>query len=104
MEFKQLEMFVALAEERSVQRAADKVFRGQPAVSMAMAKLEQEVGWPLFVRRDRFRLTEAGETLYGYARALLQLRKEANAAVYQRPERAGRRPADAAAVPAGENA
>ncbi len=81
MEFKQLEMFVAVAEERSVRRAAEKVFRTQPAVSMAIAKLEDEVGWPLFVRQERFRLTEAGETLYRYARALLQLRSDADAAV-----------------------
>ncbi len=81
MEFKQLEMFVAVAEERSVCRAAEKVFRTQPAVSMAIAKLEEEVGWPLFIRRDRFRLTEAGETLYRYARELLKLRDDADAAV-----------------------
>lgn len=81
MEFKQLEMFVALAEERSVHRAAARVFRTQPAVSMAIAKLEEEVGSPLFIRSERFRLTRAGETLYRYARELLQLRDEADAAV-----------------------
>jgi DNA-binding transcriptional LysR family regulator len=88
MEFKQLEMFVALADERSVRRAAEKVFRTQPAVSMAIAKLEEEIGWPLFVRRERFRLTDAGETLYRYARALLELRNDADAAV-RRPQSEG---------------
>ena len=84
MEFKQLEMFVAVAEERSVRRAAEKVFRPEPAVSMAISKLEDEVGWPLFVRRERFRLTDAGETLYRYAREMLQLRDDAGAAVRRR--------------------
>ena len=77
MEFKQLEMFVALADERHVQRAAERVFRTQPAVSMAMAKLEEEVGLSLFVRSERFRMTPSGEILYAYARQLLELREEA---------------------------
>jgi DNA-binding transcriptional LysR family regulator len=77
MEFKQLEMFVALAESRSVQRAAERVYRSQPAVSMAIAKLEQELGAPLFARRDGFRLTEGGKVLYEYASRIIQLRDEA---------------------------
>ena len=81
MEFKQLEMFVAVAESRSVQRAAERVFRSQPAVSMAVAKLEDEMGTALFARRGGFRLTEAGTVLYDYASRLIQLRDEARAAV-----------------------
>src|SRR5205807_9532310 len=58
MEFKQLEMFVRVAEERSVQRAAARVFRTQAAVSMAITKLEDEARRPLFLRsrREPFRL------------------------------------------------
>jgi DNA-binding transcriptional LysR family regulator len=79
MEFKQLEMFVSVAEERNVQRAAARVCRTQPAVSMAISKLEEEAGGPLFVRsrREPFVLTESGEVLYQYARRLLELRDEA---------------------------
>lgn len=79
MEFKQLEMFVAVAEERSIMRAAARVFRSQPAVSMALTKLEQEIGAPLFHRshEQRFKLTGAGEVLQRYARRLLALRDEA---------------------------
>jgi DNA-binding transcriptional LysR family regulator len=81
MEFKQLEMFVGVAEERSVQRAAARVFRTQAAVSMAIAKLEDEAGRPLFVRsrREPFRLTDVGETFYRYAKRLIELRDEAAA-------------------------
>jgi DNA-binding transcriptional LysR family regulator len=81
MEFKQLEMFVRLAEERSVQRTAERVFRTQAAVSMAITKLEDEAGRPLFLRsrREPFRLTETGKALYGYAKRLLALRDEAEA-------------------------
>lgn len=77
-------MFVALADERHVQRAAERVFRTQPAVSMAIAKLEEEVGLSLFVRSERFRLTPSGEILYAYARQLLKLREEATAALLDR--------------------
>ncbi len=77
MEFKQLEMFVAVADARSVQRAAERVFRSQPAVSMAIAKLEEEVGTTLFARREGFQLTEAGTVLYDYACELIRLRDEA---------------------------
>ena len=79
MEFKQLEMFVAVAAERSINRAAEKVFRTQPAVSMALSKPEQEVGSCLFhrARNQRFQLTRAGEVLHGYAKQMLALRDEA---------------------------
>ena len=84
MEFKQLEMFVALANERHVQRAAERVFRTQPAVSMAMAKLEEEIGSDLFIRSESFRLTPAGEILYTYAKQMLELRQEATTVLLDR--------------------
>jgi DNA-binding transcriptional LysR family regulator len=84
MEFKQLEMFVAVAEERSVVRAAAKVFRTQPAVSMAVQKLEQEFGSCLFDRTSRFELTAAGKLLWDYAKQMLALRDEASQLVAER--------------------
>ena len=86
MEFKQLEMFVAVAEERSTIRAAAKVFRTQPAVSMALAKLEQEIGSRLFhrSRERRFQLTKVGEALHEYAKRMLALRDEAAEVVTKR--------------------
>lgn len=79
MELMQLEMFVATVEERSVHKAADRVFRTQPAVSIALSKLEQEIGAPLLDRSRRrdYRLTQAGEVLYEYASRILGLRNEA---------------------------
>ena len=83
MEFKQLEMLVAVADERSVMRAAERVFRTQPAVSMALAKLEEEVGSRLFhrARGEGLRLTAAGELLCQYAKRMLALRDEASTKV-----------------------
>ena len=47
MELMQLEMFVAVVEERSFVRAAERVFRTQPAVSIGLRKLEGRIGVPL---------------------------------------------------------
>jgi DNA-binding transcriptional LysR family regulator len=83
MELMQLQMLVAVAEEGSVQKAAGRVYRTAPAVSIALSKLEHEVGTLLLdrTRGHAFRLTAAGEVLVDYARGLISLRDEAIAAV-----------------------
>ncbi len=53
MELMQLRMLVAVAEESSVQKAAERVFRTPPAVSMALRKLEVEIEAPVFDRPNR---------------------------------------------------
>ncbi len=50
MEFRQIQYFVCLYEEGSVTRAARRLNIVQPALSMQIAKLEDEVGRPLFRR------------------------------------------------------
>lgn len=50
MEFRQIQYFVCLCEEGSVTRAARRLNIVQPALSMQIAKLEEELGQPLFVR------------------------------------------------------
>ncbi len=79
MELMQLEMFVAMVEEGSFHKAAERVFRTQPAVSIAIRKLEQELGCQLFDRANRNAcvLTDTGEVMYGFAKQLLNLRDEA---------------------------
>ena len=78
MELMQLEMFVAVVEEGSVRAAAERVFRTQPAVSIAVSKLEREFDAPLFDRskRHEYRLTQVGEALYAHATRMLSLRSE----------------------------
>ena len=81
----QLQMLVAVAEEGTLQKAAERVYRTAPAVSIAISKLEGEMGTPLFDRslgRD-FRRTAAGEVLVDYAKRLISLRDEALAAVQE---------------------
>jgi DNA-binding transcriptional LysR family regulator len=79
MELMQLEMFVAVVEESSVRRAAERVYRTQPAVSIALRKLEEEIGTPLLdgARRSNRNLTKAGELLYEYASRIIAMRNEA---------------------------
>lgn len=83
MEFQQLEMFAAVVEESSVSRAAERVCRTAPAVSIALRKLEDEIGAPLFDRSERlnYQLTAAGKLLYSYATRILGIRTEALASV-----------------------
>jgi DNA-binding transcriptional LysR family regulator len=85
MELMQLEMFVAMVEEGSFHKAADRVFRTQPAVSMGLRKLEEEIGAPLFDRTNRnaYSLTDTGELLYDYAKRMLNLKEEAISTLQQ---------------------
>jgi DNA-binding transcriptional LysR family regulator len=79
MDLAQLEMLLATVEAGGVQKAAARVFRTQPAVSMALRKLEREIGSPLFDRSTRgaYVLTPQGEILYQCAKKLLRVRDEA---------------------------
>jgi DNA-binding transcriptional LysR family regulator len=77
MDLSQLQVFLAVAQERSFSRAAEKLYRTQPAVSIAVRKLEDSLGQPLVVRGARqVKLTDAGDLLKDYAERLLNLRDE----------------------------
>ena len=77
MDLNELQVFLTVAREKSFSRAAEKLFRTQPAVSMSVRKLEEWVGEPLFVRGSRAgRLTDAGELLLDYAERMLNLREQ----------------------------
>jgi LysR family transcriptional regulator, low CO2-responsive transcriptional regulator len=77
MEMAQLEYFLRVVEEGSFSKAADRVFRTQPAVSIAVRRLEEEVGVALLDRTQKSpTLTEAGQIVYDYAQRILSLREE----------------------------
>ncbi|MFG1703056.1 LysR family transcriptional regulator [Nonomuraea sp. M3C6] len=72
MELRQLEYFVAVAEEAGFTRAAARLHVAQPGVSAQIRQLEREVGEELFDRSGRtVRLTAVGEAVLPYARAAL---------------------------------
>jgi DNA-binding transcriptional LysR family regulator len=78
MDLLQLEHFVAVAEEHTFTRGAERVCRTQSAVSQSIKKLEDEIGAPLFARDlHDVSLTEAGKVLVEYARRMLRERDAA---------------------------
>jgi len=67
MEFsaEQLNAFYTLAREGSFTRAAEVLFRTQPAISLAISSLENKLGEKLFIREGRDNiLTPAGQILF----------------------------------------
>ena len=74
----QLRSFLAIVDEGSFTRAAERVHKTQSAVSMHVRRLEEQLGCALFVKQGRgARLTAEGEQLVDYARRIL--REEAGA-------------------------
>jgi LysR family transcriptional regulator, low CO2-responsive transcriptional regulator len=65
---RQLRVFEAVARHLSYTRAADELHLSQPAVSMQVKQLEDQVGLPLFERLGkRIVLTEAGQEIHHYS-------------------------------------
>ena len=72
MEFRQLQLFIAVAEELHFGRAAERLGIAQPPLSRAISRLERRLGTPLLLRTSRsVTLTEAGGVLLDEGRAAL---------------------------------
>src|SRR5579862_6609659 len=77
MELYPLHVFLTIAAEKSFSRAAEKLLRTQPAVSLALQRLELELGEKLIDRSAKdLILTDAGQTVLEYARRFENLRQE----------------------------
>ena len=77
MDLLQLEHFLAVVDEGSFTRAAERVFRTQPAISISIKKLEEAIGAPLFARdTTELSLTTEGKALVESARKMLKLRDD----------------------------
>jgi DNA-binding transcriptional LysR family regulator len=73
MEIRQLRYFLSVVREGSVSAAARTHFVTQPAVSLQLRRLEEEVGETLFDRRSRRMIpTEMGRILTGHAEEVLR--------------------------------
>jgi DNA-binding transcriptional LysR family regulator len=82
MDFAALNVFLAVARERSFSRAAAKVHRTQPAVSQAVRRLEADLGEELFDRSSKSgTLTDAGKVLQNYGQRLVRLAEETESAM-----------------------
>lgn len=74
----QLRQFKAIAETGSLSKAAEQLYVTQPALSMALSKLEDEIARPLFVRKGKsLQITENGIKLLEYANRVIDVIDEA---------------------------
>ncbi|NBI55594.1 LysR family transcriptional regulator [Photobacterium alginatilyticum] len=82
MDIRQLTYFVKLAETGNFTRAAEQLHIAQPALSIAIKKLESQLELPLFHRNDRkVMLTHEGNILLEHARLILRQMEDANIAM-----------------------
>jgi LysR family transcriptional regulator, hydrogen peroxide-inducible genes activator len=73
MTLNELRYIVAVAQESNFRRAADKVFVSQPALSLAIQKLEEELGVKIFERsRTAVAMTPIGELIVNQAQRALE--------------------------------
>ena len=74
MELRILRYFLAVAEEQSFSRAAERLHVSQPALSQQLGAYEEEIGSKLFVRSPkRIELTDKGRVLLRHARDIVEL-------------------------------
>jgi DNA-binding transcriptional LysR family regulator len=89
MDLHALQVFRTVAAERSFSRAAVRLGRTQPAVSLAVKRLEEQMGELLFDRVGKEpRLTDAGSLVLDYARRFDNLREELVTALTERRDNA----------------
>lgn len=73
-----IEYMIAIAEEHSLNKAAEKLFLSQPALSQRLKKLEEELGAELFRRENAgLAITDAGRVYINGGRSILQIKQEA---------------------------
>jgi len=91
MELHSLKVFQTVANEKSFSRAAEKLLRTQPAVSLAIQRLESELGERLIDRSGKeLLLTDAGKIVFDYSRRFENLELEmSNALAEMRDNSAG---------------
>lgn len=78
MEIRQLQYFLAVAEQLSFSKAAAILYVTQPLLSQQIADLERQLGTELFIRNRRsVSLTPAGSALYREASAIFQQMNQA---------------------------
>lgn len=92
MELHALRVFLTVANEKSFSRAGEKLLRTQPAVSLAIQRLEQTLGEKLIDRSAKdLLLTDAGRIVLDYARRFENLQGDLeNALAELRDKSAGR--------------
>src|SRR5918912_1608131 len=92
MDLHGLAVFRAIASEKSFSRAARRLSRTQPAISLALKRLEGELGETLIDRQGKdLRLTDPGLLVLDFARRFENLRQEMLTALAERRDNASGR-------------
>lgn len=77
MDIHQLEYIIAIEQEQSVSRAAERLFLTQSALNQQLLRLESELGTPLFERRSRKMIpTLAGRIYLSTAHRIVDMKQE----------------------------
>lgn len=77
--FKDLSNFIMVAESKTLSEASEKLEMAQPSLSLAIKKLETELGMPLFVRsRDGIKLTPQGKVILPKAMEAIKVLNDIN--------------------------
>lgn len=71
-----LPYFIAVIEEGSISRAAERLFLSQQCISNYIKQLESEFGCAFFMRKPVFAPTAAGEAYYRYAKKAMRVELE----------------------------
>lgn len=78
MDTRIIEYMIAISEEKSLSKAAEKLYISQPALSQQLKKLEKELGTPLFTREHNcLTLTDAGRIYINGGQSILHIKQEA---------------------------
>jgi DNA-binding transcriptional LysR family regulator len=68
MEIREFQYLIAIAEEKSISKAAERLYIAQSSLSQFLSTYEANLGYPLFIRQARgVRLTEAGKKMLDFA-------------------------------------
>jgi DNA-binding transcriptional LysR family regulator len=72
MTLQQLKYVVAIADSRSINKAASELSIRQPSISSAVKELEEELGIRIFARSSKgITVTEEGSEFLEYAKAMM---------------------------------
>ncbi|HCC59505.1 MAG TPA: LysR family transcriptional regulator, partial [Solibacterales bacterium] len=87
-----MNVFLVVATEKSFSRAAEKLLRTQPAVSLALQRLEADLGEKLIDRSGKeLLLTDAGRIVLDYARRFSNLKGEMENSIAELRDNSGGR-------------
>lgn len=74
MELKDIEYFLAIAEEGNLVKAAERMYISQPAMSKFLSKLENEYGTKFFIRNhNHLKLTNFGLIFLDGAKKIMDI-------------------------------